>query len=468
MTFRLSEVLSPKQQEAYGFLKDSKRTEVLYGGAAGGGKSWLGCLWLLVCCLKYPGSRWLMGRAIGKTLKETTLNSFFDVCAFLGLKAGSDYVYNGQSGTITIGASTIILKDLFAYPSDPNFDDLGSLEITGAFIDEANQITAKAKAIVSSRIRYKLDDYGIIPKLLMTCNPAKNWVYNEFYGPSTKNTLPQHRAFIAALVTDNPNISQHYITNLDNLTGADRARLKDGNWDYDRDPAALMDRDSIMAIFDSEEVEPGKKAITCDVARYGSDKTVIMLWSGLRVEHIFLYDNQATNITAAAILQIAKSEDVQRSRIVVDDDGVGGGVVDLIRGCTPFNANSKPLKDENYKNLKAQCCYMLAEKVNAGKVYVNSRQYQEEISAELGWIKRDKIDEDTKLTVLPKDKVKEGLGRSPDFGDNLMMRMRLELSPTMATFERSLDKQAERAMEEWRSDFRDHLEERYPRTGYGE
>jgi len=172
MTFHLSEVLSPKQREAYSYLKDNRRTEILYGGAAGGGKSWLGCLWLLMCCLKYPGSRWLMGRAVAKTLKETTLNSFFDVCTFLGLKSGSDYIYNGQAGTIQIGQSVILLKDLFAYPSDPNFDDLGSLEITGAFIDEANQVTAKAKAIVSSRIRYKLDEFGIIPKLLMTCNPA--------------------------------------------------------------------------------------------------------------------------------------------------------------------------------------------------------------------------------------------------------------------------------------------------------
>ena len=431
MTFRLSEVLSPKQQEAYGYLKDRKRTEVLYGGAAGGGKSWLGCLWLLVCCIKYPGSRWLMGRAVGKTLKETTLNSFFDVCSFLGLKAGEDYVYNGQAGTIAVGPSTILLKDLFAYPSDPNFDDLGSLEITGAFIDEANQVTAKAKAIVGSRIRYRLDEFGIIPKLLMTCNPAKNWVYQEFYDPFRKGGIEPYRAFIPALVSDNPNISEHYVTNLKNLTGADRARLLDGNWDYDNDPSALMTFEAIQDLFTNEHVELGAKAITADVARYGSDKTVLMLWEGLRVVQVYVYSGQATNETAAAIVATSKLEGVARSRIVVDDDGIGGGVVDLIPGCIAFKNGGKPIevkgKAEEFANLKAQCSYTLAQKVNAGEVYIEDQDHRDTIAQELAWVKRDKMDHDGKLRILPKEKVKEGLGRSPDFADNMMMRMYLEL-----------------------------------------
>ena len=72
-------------------LHDKQHTEILYGGAAGGGKSWLGCLWLLASAIEYPGSRWLMGRSRLKTLKETTLNSFFDATKAEGLKVGRDY-----------------------------------------------------------------------------------------------------------------------------------------------------------------------------------------------------------------------------------------------------------------------------------------------------------------------------------------------------------------------------------------
>ena len=39
------------------------------------------------------------------------------------------------------------------------------------------------------------------------------------------------------------------------------------------------------------------------------------------------------------------------------------------------------------------------------------------------------MDKDGKRTVLPKDKVKDILGRSPDFADTLMMREWFELRP---------------------------------------
>ena len=412
--------LSPKQGLAWRLLMDNQHNEVLYGGGAGGGKSWLGALWLMTSALQHQGSRWLMGRAVLKTLKETTLNSFFDVASMHGLKAGEHYDYNGQAGIITIGASQIILKDLFAYPSDPNFDDLGSLEITGAFIDEANQVTSKAKAIVGSRIRYKLDEFALRPKMLLTCNPARNWVFTEFYEPWRKGMLEPHRAFVPALVTDNQHISPHYIDNLKRLTGPDRERLLLGNWDYDNDPAALMDHDAITDLFTNEVVD-GHAYITADIARYGSDRTVILLWSGLAVVDAVVLPKSSVVECADTIKGLAAEHGVARSRIVVDDDGIGGGVVDLLPGCMAFKGGGK--SDQNYRNLKAQCSYMLAERVNAREVSWQVDAWHEEVKAELRWVKRDKVDSDGKLMVLGKDKVKEGLGRSPDFADALMMRM---------------------------------------------
>ncbi len=165
--------LLPKQENAVYYLKDDSTTEVLYGGAAGGGKSALGCLWLIEMSQKYKGSRWLMGRSKLKTLKETTLNTFFDLANELGLS--DQFTFNAQSNTIFWNnGSEIILKDLFLYPSDPHFDSLGSLEITGAFIDECNQLVYKGWQVVKSRIRYKLTEFDLIPKLLGSCNPAKN------------------------------------------------------------------------------------------------------------------------------------------------------------------------------------------------------------------------------------------------------------------------------------------------------
>jgi phage terminase large subunit len=424
--------LFPKQARAWNLLGDKQHTEILYGGAAGGAKTWLGCVWLLTSALRYQGTRWLMGRAVAKTLKETTLNSFFDVCSRCNLKAGSHYVYNAQTGIITLGASQIILKDLFSYPSDPNFDDLGSLEITGAFIDEANQVTEKAKSIVGSRIRYKLDDFDLVPKLLMTCNPAKNWVYRDFYHPAREGTLAPHRAFVPALVTDNHQISPHYIENLKKLPAQDRARLLDGDWDYDDDPSRLMDHDAIMDLFSSESPLGTGKYCSVDVARYGSDRTVIAAWEGLAWVHATVMDVSSVPQVAAAVKDLCRMEGIPRSHVVVDDDGVGGGVADLLPGCVRFNNGAKPIevkgKEQNYMNLKAQCSYVLAEHVNDRAMAVRVQDhYKEHIQEELAHIKRDKMDNDGKLRLLPKEKVKEALGRSPDFADVMVMRMIFEV-----------------------------------------
>ncbi len=100
-------------------------------------------MWLIECCQNYPGSRWLMGRSKLKTLKETTLKSFFEISSKLGIS--DQWNFNAQANVIYFkNGSEIILKDLFLYPSDPEFDSLGSLEITGAFIDECNQLSFKA------------------------------------------------------------------------------------------------------------------------------------------------------------------------------------------------------------------------------------------------------------------------------------------------------------------------------------
>lgn len=441
--------LNLKQTQALDYLEDSTTVEVLYGGAAGGGKSILGTYWLLKSALKYPGTRWVMGRAEMKTLKETTLVSFFKVCQIQGLKAGVHYKYldNPKNAIYFPNDSVIILKDLKQTPSDPEFDDLGSLEITGAFVDEANQITIKAKSILKSRIRHGLDENGLTPKLLMSCNPAKNWVYKDFYRPHRDGVLENNRKFIQALVSDNPDVSKYYKDNLLGLDKASKERLLYGNWEYDDDPATLIEFDRILDCFTNVHLRvTGNKLhkVTCDVARFGADKTTIGRWTA--PGHVQLEKHKGWDITqTAARLNAIKAEgQVGSSRVVVDEDGVGGGVVDIVK-CVGFVNNSRPLPapinpkldkhghpiPENYKNLKDQMYFRLAKRINEGGLYIecSDPEMQQEIIEELEQVKRDNIDKDGKLSIVPKDKVKEIIGRSPDYSDNLAMAELLEMRP---------------------------------------
>jgi hypothetical protein len=427
--------LTVKQTIALDYLEDNITNEVLFGGGAGGGKTALGCYFQIKRRLKYPETRGLIGRAVLKTLKETTLVSFFQVAKIQGLVANQHYRYNGQSNQIEFfNGSVILLKDLFQYPSDPNFDELGSLEITDSFIDEANQVTDKAKNIVKSRIRFRLDDYNLIPKQLYTCNPAKNWTYSEFYKPDRDNELEPNKKFIQSLVDDNPFISKHYKQNLLTLDKESKERLLFGNWEYLSDPSSLLDYDKIINSFSNDFVSSGDKYITCDVARFGSDSTVIGVWSGYRVK-VYRYSKKSIVEVAQIVRQLMAENSVPISNVLLDEDGVGGGAVDIL-ACKGFVNNSSPLENpisrtkDNFDNLKSQCYFKLAEKINSDEIYIDCpSNFKQMIVEELEQIKQKSVDNDAKKGIIPKDKVKQLIGRSPDFSDMLAMRTWFEFKP---------------------------------------
>ena len=64
----------------------------------------------------------------------------------------------------------------------------------------------------------------------------------------------------------------------------------------------------------------------------------------------------------------------------------------------------------------------------------NNTLIKDNLTKELEQVRRDKIDKDTKLALVPKEKVKQMLGRSPDYSDALMMRMYYELKPNLGRY----------------------------------
>lgn len=429
--------LTDKQKEAFGYLLDKESTEILFGGQAGGGKSTLGCMWIITSALQYHKTQWLIGRSVLKNLKETTMRTFFDICGWWGLKSGLHYDYNTKDNFIQFkkqfGGSLILMKDLFSYPSDPEYDSLGSLEITGAFIDEGSQVAEKAKNIVNSRIRYKLDKYKLIPKLFIGSNPAKNWLYSQFYRPDKDGTMINYRKFVKASVYENPYISPFYIENLKKLDPISRSRLLEGNWEYELDEYVLIGYDEIANIFTNKDISRSVDwYITCDYARFGKDKTVILVWNGWRVEDYKVMDKSSIPEAVIEIKKFMSQYAITVNRVIVDEEGVGSGVVDILK-CRGFINSASPIRvsgeKENYANLKAQCYFRFAEKVNKGEVYFKTHDINliGKIVEELEHLKRKDPDKDGKLAIMGKDKVKEEIGRSPDYSDAMMMRIYFDI-----------------------------------------
>ena len=425
--------LNIPQTTALDFLEDSTSTEVLFGGSAGPGKSTLGCYWVLKCALKFPGTRWVIGRSTLKTLKETTYVTFLKVAKTQGVKLGVHFKMNSHLNIMHFdNGSEILWKDLFYYPADPDVDELGSLEITGAFIDEANQVNVQVKNVLRSRIRFMLDEYELIPKALYTCNPGKNWTKSEFYTQAKNKALPSNKKFVPALLSDNPHITKYYRENLLSLPKQLRDRLLLGNWDYSDDPAQLATTEMIYATFTNTFVKPtGKRYITADIARLGKDRTVIKVWDGWMVLKRVELNKVRITETAKKIQELADYYKVPAHQILADEDGVGGGVVDILK-CKGFVANARPVaikNNENFVSFKDQCGWYLANKINCAEIYepCDSEPLKESIAEELQQLKDFTIDATGKRKLLPKQKVKEEIGRSPDDSDTMLMRSYFDL-----------------------------------------
>lgn len=193
------------------------------------------------------------------------------------------------------------------------------------------------------------------------------------------------------------------------------------------DEGQLISNESISKLFSNTHITEGIKYITADIARLGNDKTVVCVWDGLRVVEIV--EKQISLVTESAnlITELKNKYNVNTNNIVCDEDGVGGGVVDILK-CQGFVNNSRPIKvagkDENFANLKTQCYYRLAEYINRNEIYVKcSSTIERFLTQELEYVRLARTLDANKIALLSKDEIKKSIGRSPDYSDALMMRM---------------------------------------------
>jgi len=212
--------------------------QILGGGAAGGGKSYLGCCWLAISCMTFPNILMAVGRLTLKSLKESTWRTLLNVLKDWGLKEDVHYHINNQAGSLTFwNGSTILMMELSPSLQDPDYNRFGSIEITGAFVDEVAEIPEKAIEVLASRIRYRVAETFVVGKLFMSCNPTQAWPRKTFVMDDDGEpvVLQKGYRYVPFSVFDNPNEGFRivYINRLKKIRDkATRERLLYGNWLY--------------------------------------------------------------------------------------------------------------------------------------------------------------------------------------------------------------------------------------------
>lgn len=235
--------LSYKQGLAWDALEENDEVEELfYGGAAGGGKTRLGCDWQIFRRLTYPGTRGLIGRKQFTDLMTTTWKTFQerwdDVWQYNS--AGITWRKGGENEIFFSNGSEILLKALTHGQSggsgEKNKHNFGSMELTDVFIDESPEVEEEIVDLVNSRIRYKLDLVpGGVPKMLLCGNPDQGWSKRRFI--KDKQGIPvalrPYQKVIRSLLSDNPDpvFRKTYRKQLEKLPIHERLRLLEGDYD---------------------------------------------------------------------------------------------------------------------------------------------------------------------------------------------------------------------------------------------
>ncbi|MBR6130876.1 MAG: phage terminase large subunit [Bacteroidales bacterium] len=211
---------------------------ILGGGAAGGGKSYLGSAWLVSSCIRFPDIRAVVARKTLKILKGSTFNTIKKVCKEWGLKEGVNYKINNLEGILTFwNDSVIIMQEMVDLPSDPDFQRFGSNEYTIAFVDEVSEISERAVEVLFSRLRWKTAETFKTARLFMSTNPCLTWVRSRFVMDKDGNPVKcrQGEAYLPFSVFDNPDdeFVRTYVAGLNRISDpAIRNRLLFGNWDF--------------------------------------------------------------------------------------------------------------------------------------------------------------------------------------------------------------------------------------------
>ena len=218
--------VSKRQREFISATAD----EVLFGGAAGGGKSYGQLIDALVYATKYAGSKQLILRRTFPELEKSLIRTA------LGIYPQGYFKYNSSSHILTFANTSII--DFGYCDTENDVFKYQSAEYDVIRFDELTHFTEYMYVYLISRLRGAND----FPKQVKSStNPGgvgHAWVKERFIDIGAPEKVHElkggSRIFIPAKVQDNPKLMESdpdYIKRLENLSEKDKQALLYGDWD---------------------------------------------------------------------------------------------------------------------------------------------------------------------------------------------------------------------------------------------
>jgi hypothetical protein len=283
-------------------------------------------------------------------------------------------------------------------------------------VDQAEEVERDEIAVLRGSLRLKIKREPQKYVEIYTANPRACWLRDDFITEAKEGGV-----FVPALPKDNPHLPPDYERTLIDAFGYRPELLAaylHGDWTQIEDEAQVI-RDVWIQRCNVAPTYLAGKIISCDVARFGDDKTEVMLLDGSQILEMRTFGFSRTTEISSYLAELSRQNG--NCPIVVDEIGVGGGVVDELYKCgrrvIPFNAAHKADNESKYYNMRAQAWWEVAELFS--KTELGCRRIPTELRKQL-CIPRYEL-RNGRILIELKAKIKERLGYSPDLAEAYVM-----------------------------------------------
>ena len=188
---------------------------------------------------------------------------------------------------------------------------------------------------------------------------------------------------------------------------------------------AIVPRSLLLEAVERQLEPDGPALLSCDVARFGADKTVVYRRQGNVCRLVWKSQGRDTQEVAGHLKMMAE-DDPDVTAIIVDDTGVGGGVTDRLNEenvaggrvrITAFNGGEKAKRSDRYVNAIAEAWLELGQAFRDGMIDIDDNPA---VIAQLS-ARRYTVQGDRRIKLESKDDFKKRSSGSPDDADALAM-----------------------------------------------
>lgn len=425
--------LKPKQRQVVDAVNDPTIHTIVLIGSIGTGKTDIAAHISISIAYQFPKTYWTVFRQNISTAKRSVIPSYLNMLDMMNLKQDEDFLYTKQPPEIIFNHNNSKIVFVEAdMTNDRQGRKIKGINATGNHIDEADELHETMFITATSR-KGRRNENNQPSVSIITMNPNDTFMKKKYYEPWKNGTLQKGVVVIEFTIEDSWQTKEDIEAMMSNPKPWVERYIRN-NWDYSDDDNSLFK----YRFFDSaviEKLKDDRRTAGYDVAREGSDRSVVALWYGRTLVDIRIvkdHDEQMTTDDQAMLLiKYMTQNSVIASDVAVDGVGVGVGVIDHMHSkginVLTFKSGAKATID-TYDNLRSQVIFEFAQGLERGTIKIyEGCPYRNELISE-AMIHNHKVD-DKKLAVESKDDIKKRTGSlSPDIMDAVVMGLYPQLN----------------------------------------